>query len=102
MLECTIDNKFGHPNIRMFENEALEQEAAIAKEMILRWGLLASKPDGIDKEGRNKLTHATPEEIVDRALSIAHLFMKEARNKGLILQLPKQNEIENSQSNERK
>jgi hypothetical protein len=50
--------------------------------------MVAAAPDGEDSAGRAKLRLATPEELVQRAFVTANLAYWNARQRGLILNLP--------------
>ena len=43
--------------------------AKLAAEFCLRWGMVAGVPDGEDSSGRQKLRLATPDELIDRAVT---------------------------------
>lgn len=85
MLQSKIQKRFEDGGqIIIVEQEALEQEARIAQEMIAKWGMVAGVPDGEDSSGRLRLRLMTPQELVDRAFETAKLFMAYARQNNLV------------------
>jgi hypothetical protein len=85
MLEST-KSKSGY--ITLNETEQFEQEAKIAVDMVMRWGMVASTCDGEDSSGRAKLELLTPAELVDRAVKTSKLLMNALRANGLIYKTP--------------
>lgn len=66
----------------------LDQVASIAKEMAERWGMVAALPDGEDTSGRQKLRIMTPEELVERACTVAELLWLDFEKRGWTLDIP--------------
>lgn len=60
-------------SIRTHEHQIKDGRAKDILECILRWGMVAGKPDGYDKQGRQKLKLLKPEEVVDRAFHCVNL-----------------------------
>ena len=89
MIETKVNEKYAETyRFTAHENEHPEAEAKLAFEFIKRWGLVMAADDGEDSVGRQKFRLATPQELIDRAFSIAHLAMDKARSTGLIHQGP--------------
>jgi len=71
------------PGIVIHETELLENEAKIALDLIIKWGMVAASDDGEDSTGRAKMKLLTPEEVVTRAFDCAKLALEEARKRNL-------------------
>lgn len=86
MLESKVKGKYSPDaqTIIMTENEHLEHEAQAALRFLERWGMVMSVPDGEDSAGRAKYKFMEPQELVDRAFSIAHITFDVARSKDLV------------------
>ena len=97
MLESKAVKPYSNEDkkILVHENERPEAEAQMAFAFIERWGLAMGAPDGEDSAGRQRLKLMPPEELVDRAFTIAHLAIDRARSTGLIHQGPKMADLEN-------
>jgi hypothetical protein len=94
MLESRIHDKYTTPNeIQMNEREQLEREAVVALALIERWGMVAAVEDGEDSTGRAKVRMSTPEELVDRAFTVAKLAMDRARRDNLVHIFPSLEEL---------
>lgn len=68
--------------------EALEPEAEFAQHLMGNMAMVAGAPDGSDATGRAKLRLMTPEEVVERAVSISTLAYKTFREKGMTVSVP--------------
>ena len=80
--------KYNEVHCVINENEQPEFEAKLAFAFIEKWGMIAGEPDGEDSSGRSKVRMATPEEVVKRAFDIARVALKQAKESGLICQMP--------------
>ena len=70
--------------------------STIAVDLITKWGLVASTPDGEDSAGRTKLRLSTPEELVERAIITAELLVAELiKRKHIILRADEEARIAN-------
>lgn len=74
------------PEIRTFSPDHLAHEAALACQMMERWGLVAATPDGEDSAGRAKLRRITGEELAREACDAAAAAYKEFETRGWIVQ----------------
>lgn len=83
------------------ETEHLEKEAEFAASMVEKWGIVAGMPDGEDSSGRAKGRVMTPEELVERAFSVATLFYAEAKKRGLVAKSPTLQECHEAKKKER-
>lgn len=63
-------------------------EAHFAAVCIEKWGMVAGMPDGEDSAGRARIRLATPEEVVERAMTVAELFYRAARARGWTTKIP--------------
>lgn len=88
MLQLAIIEKFGRKTLVAHETEQLDQEAKLAVEMAVRWGMVAALEDGEDSSGRQKLKLLSPAEVCERAFQVAHQMMVKARERGLVVQAP--------------
>ena len=61
-----------------------ELRAAMAWELVVRYGSVAGKLDGEDTHGRARLGLQTPEELVERCFKIADLYVDTAEARGLL------------------
>ena len=95
MLEHTISEKYGTAKkVHLNDTEQPEAEAKLAFTFIERWGMVAGEVDGEDSAGRQKLRLSTPDGLVERAFTIAHIAMDRARATGLMHQTPTLAELE--------
>jgi len=67
--------------VAVHNREMLEMEAAFAADMVARWGMVATIPDGEDKSGRTKVRCATPVELVYRACVTSELLFAEFKRR---------------------
>ena len=93
MIQCKIGSKFPFTKLVAHDDEALEQTAKLAFDLVARWGCVAATPDGEDSTGRAKLRLQTPTELVSRAFDCAELAMKAARSGGHVAKMPDIEEI---------
>ena len=61
-------------------------EGQFAAHMIEKWGMVAAMSDGEDSAGRQKLRLATPEELVERAITTTNLLFKRMREEGMMFE----------------
>lgn len=80
--------RFGAKEITIFKTRAENSKAKLARELVIRWGMVAASPDGEDKAGRQKSRLARPEEIVLRACETAELLVTKFEELGWLLDLP--------------
>ncbi len=79
--------------VRAFYTEAPDRAASFAMELLEKWGLVAAMPDGEDSSGRAKMRLPTTQELVTRSFDIAEAAMAEARTRGMMVDLPDLNQI---------
>jgi len=84
MLKSKITNLYESKKVTVYDREEFEREARMAVILIERWGMIAATPDGEDSAGRQRLRLQTPDELVDRAFTVAALTFKKARDKGFV------------------
>lgn len=72
---------------------APDERALLAKEMLLRWGLVAAMSDGEDSAGRAKLCESPPGYMVKRVCDTADLLFKEFERRGWMKELPSYEEL---------
>jgi hypothetical protein len=77
----------GRPDQVLTELLQFDVEGKIVIDLITRWGMVAAMPDGEDSAGRQKLRLMTPEELVERAVESARLFVKVAKDESLCIML---------------
>ena len=96
MLESKVQDAYPSDSKRvlMGETEQPEAEAKLAFAFLERWSLVMGATDGEDSAGRQKLKLMEPQELVDRAFTIAHLAIDKARSTGLIHQVPSFSDLE--------
>lgn len=88
-------NEYGDlPKVEINDRERLNAEAGVALALLERWGMCAGMNDGEDSAGRSKGRLATPEEVVERAFTIASLVFKTAREREMTVVLPSFAEID--------
>lgn len=80
--------RYGKPKTVLVHEFAPNQKAAMAAEMITKWGFSSACPDGEDSSGRSKGRNFTPEEIVDRACECAEKAFSEFERRGWLVELP--------------
>jgi len=89
MIQVKVQDKYrGQKGMFVHNTELLEDEAKMAVDMVLRWGMVAVEPDGEDSLGRAKMRLTTPEELVERAFTVANLMFSKARASGLMFEAP--------------
>lgn len=91
-----VAEEYGRNSAKKFvvhETEILNQEARIALALIERWGMVTAEEGGEDSAGRARLRKTTPEEVVDRACSIANGAMDEFRKRGWVVAGPDVSEL---------
>lgn len=93
MIQTKITQKFPLTRLLAHDNEALEQTAKLAFDLIGRWGTVAAAPDGEDSSGRAKLRLQTPQELVNRAFECAELAMTYARSHNHVAKTPDIDEL---------
>lgn len=84
----------GMNNIKIYKKQALSQKAAFVSEMLIRWGVIASSPDGEDSAGRAKGKLYPVNELVSRACNIADAAWFEFEKRGWLLTLPEPTELD--------
>ena len=96
MIESKVVGAYQHDQKKVLyhENEQPEAEAKMAFDFLGRWGLVMGTPDGEDSAGRQQLKLMTPDELVDRAFTIAHIAIDRARSTGLIHKAPTLSDLE--------
>ncbi len=72
----------------VYKKEVLNSEGLLATVMLEKWGMVAAVEDGEDSVGRAKLRLLTPEELVERACTVATIAMQRFRDRGWTLELP--------------
>lgn len=95
MIESKLEmDRFGdNVGVSKHETEDVEREGFLAISLIEKWGMVAGQPEGEDSAGRSITRLQTPEELIDRAFTVAELAFARLREKGLIHQLPTIKEI---------
>lgn len=58
-------------NINETVNTRPNMQAAMAIELLARWGLVAGAPDGVDEAGRQKMRVLSPTEAATRACEMS-------------------------------
>ncbi|MGH8865767.1 MAG: hypothetical protein ACREVZ_14180 [Burkholderiales bacterium] len=66
------------------DESLLDFRARIALEMISRWGLVATEPNGEDEAGRSMWALMREEDVVTRAITIAEIFVRRSEELGYI------------------
>lgn len=85
MNETFQTKRFGRSEI--VPEQVLAFEARLAVNMIEKWGSVVGMPSGEDSAGRQKLRAATPKEVVTHAFGVACELVKQAHERGLVLEL---------------
>ena len=76
------------PLVRLHNTETLNLQAEFARELILRWGMVAAIQNGEDSAGRHQLKLLTPQEVVDRAMEVTLLTFKAFHDNDMIVKIP--------------
>lgn len=81
---------YGNPSGTYFEADWSPDEIGkIALELLTRWGMVAGMDIGReDTAGRAVMELMPVEEVVDRAVSMAKLFVQRLENDGLMIRIP--------------
>jgi hypothetical protein len=79
--------------LRIHDDEIMNQEARFACALIERWGIVAGEVEGEDSAGRSVCRNATPAEVVARACSIAETALGEFRKRGWMFKGPDISEL---------
>ena len=88
----------GRPDQVLTELLQFDVEGKIVIDLITRWGMVAAIPDGEDSSGRQKLRLMTPEELVERAVSTAHIFVEQAKRESLAIELPEPEPLQDEEA----
>jgi hypothetical protein len=90
-VEFKIVDEYGKNNrrkLRLHETEMLTQEGNIALSLIEKWGMITGRVEGEDSTGRSILRECSPDEVVDRACTIASKAVAAFRERGWVITLP--------------
>lgn len=74
--------------IMVHDTEIMDNKARIALALIERWGMVTGTINGEDTAGRSKIVDLTPQEVVDRACSIADITVETFRARGWFVAAP--------------
>jgi hypothetical protein len=72
----------------------LDLAAGMAFDLLSKWGMVAAVDNGEDSSGRAKVRLSTPEEVVERAVKTAELFLRVADERGWICTVSDEMEAE--------
>lgn len=86
-------NASGEREVVAYNNCVLDEAARLALTFLERWGMVAGIEDGEDSAGRAKLKLLSPDEIVDRAFTIAEKALAAAKARGHLIDAPDLNEL---------
>ena len=86
-------HNYGERQVETYSIEKPHEEASLAFIFLEKWGMVSGAPDGEDSTGRQQSRLLTPHEVVKRGFDIAALAMKEARDRGLMLEVPDLDEV---------
>lgn len=78
----------GSTEITICHTEVPQEKAKTALDLMRHLAIVAGEVNGEDTAGRQKLRLMTPEEVVDRAISIADIAWNKFREKDWILDVP--------------
>lgn len=78
----------GGTEVGIFNTQVLQPAAALAQELLARWGMVSAVEDGEDSAGRAKVRLQGPQEMVMRACATAELAYQEFKKRGWVLDLP--------------
>ncbi len=92
-FELIVKEFGGGVQVRHHPSIMPNETAKLACEFVSRWGMVASITDGEDSSGRQKLRLATPEEVVERAVTIAESLMDRLNDNGHLQKLPSLGEV---------
>ena len=92
-LKSRVSAEYADKKITLYRTQAVEYEGELALALLERWGMVAATDDGEDSTGRSKLALLRPEQVVERAFTVAHLAIKELDARGLFATLPDLNEV---------
>lgn len=82
------NEQFRQAHIFTHEREYLDLEGRIALSIIEKHAMVAAVPNGEDSAGRQQFRLPQPFEFTARALDIAHAFIVQARERGLVAVAP--------------
>jgi hypothetical protein len=70
------------------ETDSLTMKARLAVNMVEKWGMVAGIEDGEDGSNRAKFRLATPDELVERAISVTEKLFDKLNENKWIEQIP--------------
>lgn len=94
--QMKVIEKYGRNSektILTHETEMLTMEGRMAFCLIEKWGMVAATVNGEDSAGRSQIIELTPDQVVDRAVSITEKALAAFRSKEWIVQGPDISEL---------
>lgn len=74
--------------VTIYATLGMNLQAQLAREIVVRWALVAAMPDGEDSSGRQKFRLPTSTDITVRACEIAASLVSECSSLGWLFDIP--------------
>jgi hypothetical protein len=86
-------SRYGDEGVVYHSMETMSDKARMAAAFVEKWGMVAGRPAGEDKAGRQKLELLTPEEVAKRACETVELLYAEFQAREWIVKVPGYDEM---------